>query len=289
MTAAPDPVTVGSTLTYAVQVTNHGPDAATDAVLTDPLPAGLTLVSATSTVGSCDGTDPVRCDLGTLPAQQEATVTIRVTPNAAGTITNSAQVSAATADPDGSNNNGTATTEVVADEPEPPDTTITGGPSGETTSTVASFTFESSKTPSTFECSLDESAFTACTSPASYDDLAVGAHTFRVRAIDAEGNIDPSPAERAWTVVSPDPADEVDVTRADYWRSNNKLRVAATSTNADATLTVHVTATDARIGTLTNTGEGSYSGTFTWPVSPAQITVRSSLGGAQTATVVLKN
>src|SRR5262249_51278269 len=35
---------------------------------------------------------------------------------------------------------------------------------------------------------------------ASYNGLAEGLHTFRVRATDSAGNTDPTPAERSWTV-----------------------------------------------------------------------------------------
>jgi PKD repeat protein len=87
---------------------------------------------------------------------------------------------------------------VVADTT-PPETTITSGPSGTTSSTSGTFEFTASE-PSTFECSLDTATFTACSSPTSYSGLGDGSHTFRVRAIDAAGNTDPTPAERTWTV-----------------------------------------------------------------------------------------
>jgi hypothetical protein len=85
-------------------------------------------------------------------------------------------------------------------DPTPPDTAITGGPSGSTTETTASFTFTSTEGGS-FQCSLDGSAFTGCGSPASYGNLGFGTHTFQVRAIDSSGNVDPSAAARSWTVV----------------------------------------------------------------------------------------
>ena len=63
---APDPVTVGDTVTYTVVVTNGGPDAATGVTVTDTLPAEVTFVSATATQGTCSGTTTVSCALGTL-------------------------------------------------------------------------------------------------------------------------------------------------------------------------------------------------------------------------------
>ena len=87
-----------------------------------------------------------------------------------------------------------------------PDTTIDSGPSGAVSSSSASFTFSSSEANARFECSLDSSPFGACPSPvgepqkADYSGLSDGSHTFRVRAIDAAGNIDPNAPSRPWTV-----------------------------------------------------------------------------------------
>ena len=88
----------------------------------------------------------------------------------------------------------------------PPDTSIVARPPGRTTNPDASFSFTATESGSTFECRLDSAAWGACASPASYPDLAVGQHTFAVRAVDAAGNTDPSPATDSWTVQTP--ADE---------------------------------------------------------------------------------
>jgi hypothetical protein len=88
----------------------------------------------------------------------------------------------------------------------PPDTTITSGPSGTVTTSSATFAFTASnvaKPPVTFDCSLDGAAFAACTSPRTLSLLANASHTFRVRAKDKAGNIDPTPATRTWTVAVP--------------------------------------------------------------------------------------
>ncbi len=57
-----------------------------------------------------------------------------------------------------------------------------------------------------FECSIDGSSFSTCTSPVQYSSLADGAHILEARSLDNSGNKDPSPASFTWTVdtVPPD-------------------------------------------------------------------------------------
>ena len=79
-------------------------------------------------------------------------------------------------------------------------TTITSSPPAASNSTSASFSFTASDAGPGFECRLDGGAFADCSSPQSYTGLSEAAHTFEVRAEDAAGNLDPTPATYAWTV-----------------------------------------------------------------------------------------
>lgn len=87
-----------------------------------------------------------------------------------------------------------------AEDTTAPQTTIDSGPSGAAGSAAAEFSFSSSETASSFQCKLDNGPFAACTSPSQYAELSDGPHIFDVRATDAAGNADPTPASRSWTV-----------------------------------------------------------------------------------------
>ncbi len=89
-----------------------------------------------------------------------------------------------------------------------PQTSIGTAPDPSDTATAASFTFASSESGSTFSCKLDSGSWAACTSPKAYSGLAVGSHTFSVRATDTAGNADTSPATWIWTVETPEPPDD---------------------------------------------------------------------------------
>ena len=82
-----------------------------------------------------------------------------------------------------------------------PKTTIDLGPIATSPSADASVTFSANEIGATFECALDGAVFAACVSPALYSGLANGPHDFRVRATDAAGNVDETPARHSWTVA----------------------------------------------------------------------------------------
>jgi hypothetical protein len=101
----------------------------------------------------------------------------------------------------------------------PPETTITAGPQGLTTSADASFGFASNVAGASFECRLDGDFWNperpiagariplhdfipgwgACDSPKAYVHVDEGEHEFEVRAA-AGGLVDPTPASRSFTV-----------------------------------------------------------------------------------------
>jgi hypothetical protein len=74
-----------------------------------------------------------------------------------------------------------------------PNTTITSHPTKRTTKRRATFRFTAHETHVTFQCRMDKKAWSSCTSPRSYR-VSRGWHVFKVRARDAAGNLDASPA-----------------------------------------------------------------------------------------------
>jgi uncharacterized repeat protein (TIGR01451 family) len=116
-TDSPDPVQTGQNLTYTLTVQNTGTAPASNVVVTDTLPGGVTFVSATASQGSCAGTSTVTCNLGSLAGGATATVTIVVQPTANGTLSNTAQVSMTETDPTPANNTATATATVGGSNP----------------------------------------------------------------------------------------------------------------------------------------------------------------------------
>ena len=100
----------------------------------------------------------------------------------------------------------TVTWTVEAPDTTPPVSSFdAGGPEPSTTATSGTFTFTSNEPGATFNCSLDTAPFASCTSPVTVTGLALGNHTFRVRARDAAGNVESPGSTYSWTVVAPPP------------------------------------------------------------------------------------
>ncbi|WP_353648310.1 LPXTG cell wall anchor domain-containing protein [Nakamurella sp. A5-74] len=113
----PASAAAGTQVTYTLTATNAGPSSAAGTQIVDQLPAGVTLVSATPSAGTCTtaGTT-VTCDTGTIAAGGAVTSTLVVTVNAniaATSVTNSGSVSTTTPETVTSNNSAATTTTVT--------------------------------------------------------------------------------------------------------------------------------------------------------------------------------
>jgi serine protease AprX len=113
---SPDPVGIGSTLTYTATVSNLGPVAASGASLTVTLPASVTYSGASAVCARSGQT--VTCALGNLAAGGSTQVQIWVVPNSVGTITATASVSSSVPDRETANNTANASTTVVGSSPD---------------------------------------------------------------------------------------------------------------------------------------------------------------------------
>jgi hypothetical protein len=178
----------------------------------------------------------------------------------------------------------------------PPLPTIDSGPADPTSSANASFSFSDSQGGVTFRCSLDDGAFTDCTSPQSYSGLTDGSHRFRVKAVDSAGN-EGAPASYTWTIdttppvvtlTSPAPTDSRNV-----WPTFTGT--GGTASGDSPTIAVNVYAGPSASGTPLQTvfaTRGATGGAFTVtasaPLNPGTYTARAqqtdSLGNAGSST-----
>ena len=93
----PTPLVAGQPVTYTITVHNAGPSDAPDALFSDTLPPGTSLLSASAEQGTCslnraDALTIVACELGTLPAGDSVsgTLTLANPPDLTGSLANTA-------------------------------------------------------------------------------------------------------------------------------------------------------------------------------------------------------
>ncbi len=101
-----------------------------------------------------------------------------------------------------------------------PETTITSGPPDGVVlrGRAVVYGLESSATPPSFTCSLNDRPITCTTSGADLSNLEGGTYTLRAAATDATGLADPTPAERTFTV----PFDDDVLTQKGEWSDHKK-------------------------------------------------------------------
>jgi trimeric autotransporter adhesin len=117
MTENQDPVQINEQLIYTITVNNNGPHQATGITLEDTLPENINLISFSPSQGTCTATEDnqnLSCSLGTLDSGAKITISLVVSPLAAGELTNTATVSANEFDPT-SPTTTTQTTQAVAE------------------------------------------------------------------------------------------------------------------------------------------------------------------------------
>jgi hypothetical protein len=158
-----------------------------------------------------------------------------------------------------------------------PDSAITDGPSGRVSSTAASLRFAA--TDGTFECSLDGAAFAACTSPQDYDALAEGAHTFAVRARDAVGNLETSPATRDWTIDTTAPAPAI-TTPVDGKTIGGSAGTAPGDADTVTATVLDEVGTPVRTLTTTRDAAGAWSAAVQPALPAGRYTVRATQADA---------
>ncbi len=104
--ASSNPIIAGESLTYTQTITNTGPSPATGVVVTDTLPAGLTVLGITPPAGCSQNGNIIICNLGTINNGDKRTITIKTTvlTTTLGPLMNVATVKGNEADPISDNN-----------------------------------------------------------------------------------------------------------------------------------------------------------------------------------------
>lgn len=192
-------------------------------------------------------------------------VTVRVTPSSSTVLT----VSALTLTPSSVIGGNTAQGAITLSAAAPVATTVNLASSNTRASVPASVTVSAGASSATFNINT-----TSVTSTSSATISAT------LNGVTRSSTLTINPASAT--------TDTVTITRAEYETSKRTLRVEATSTQTNATLQVFVTASGQLLGTLTNNGGGQYRGEIISSTNPQSITVRSSLGGVATRTVVAR-
>jgi hypothetical protein len=131
------------------------------------------------------------------------------------------------------NQSGASSFTWTVDTTAPPRPDLTSKPTNPSNQTSASFDFTDTEAGVTFQCRLDNSTFSDCSSPVTYSGLADGKHTFSVKAVDAAGNPSRS-ANFLWTVdtiapptpvITSMPPDPTNKTTATFRFSDSEKKV----------------------------------------------------------------
>lgn len=170
-----------------------------------------------------------------------------------------------------------------------PNTNILTKPTNPTNSTSATFTFDASETGCTFQGQLDAGAYVTVTSPLTFSGLAEGSHTFNVRAVDAAGNIDGTPATYTWTVDYTAPTiSSVNVPTNGYYKTGQLLTFKVNlseNVTVTGTPTLPVTIGSTTVQANYVSGSGTNALTFAYTVQAGE----NDMDGIQVGTALQLN
>jgi hypothetical protein len=177
---------------------------------------------------------------------------------------------------DGSGNQSSPVSTTFTVDTAPPDTSITSGPQPLSNRATASFQFASTESGATYQCTLD-GAPVACTSTLALTGLADGQHTVTVAAVDAAGNVDPTPASQTWTIDTVPPQPPVVAS------PGNGASVASSTPSLNGTATPGETVIVTIDGTLVCTAVAdAATGLWTCPTLPTQADGQHALSAVAT-------
>ena len=188
VTLQPNPVTVGSNLTYLLAFTNVGPSTASGVVLRSVFPPSIDVISATSDQGGClNASGEILCDLGVVPSGGGGRVTFVTVPTAPGLLEATFSLDAIEADPFPDDNQfSTLSSAFIFPQivTSPQSLTVTNG-------APASFSVSASGTSLAFQWLFEGSPVPGATN-STYTVSSAGtaeAGVYRVRVFNAVGEV----------------------------------------------------------------------------------------------------
>jgi LPXTG-site transpeptidase (sortase) family protein len=290
--ATPD---LGSNVTFTITATNNGPNAANGVQVTDLLPAGLTLFSATPAGGTTYNPGTGVWNIGPMANSASATLTIVATVNTTAPVTNTASKTAETEfDPNGANNSFSATVTPVAADIAITKTVDNSTPNQNTnvTFTVTATNNGPSNATGVVVTDLLPAGLTYVSSTpsvGSYNAVS-GAWTIGALANGTNGNLTiVATATGTNTVINT--ATKTGEVQPDPVAGNNSASATVTGQAADIAVTKIVSNATPNLGTnvtftitATNSGPSNATGVVVTDLLPAGLTFVSSAASTGTYT-----
>jgi hypothetical protein len=180
----PAAISLGSRAPCTVEVTGRSHQ---------PVSHGQVILSSSSDGDGASGFQPPICEL-------DAAGRCQVTYIAGGTVSRTDTLTAAYQGVVQVFGESTGTVMIGVKPGAAPNTVLKKKPPRKSTARAAKFTFLADQPGATFQCKLDKKPFKACGSPFTTQKLTSGRHVFKVRAVNAQGVADPTPAAFSWLV-----------------------------------------------------------------------------------------